>query len=194
MILPHGPRQRAVYQIGAGGDDQESGFEQDGQLQFGDPVQQRELQVAFPRFKNDFDAPPQAVDRQDVLEAGRCRRDGGDENGPVHEGQDRRGGLMAFGFFFGLPASEIGGFHVHRGGHEADGGTRWIVEPHHQVKGTLLFEQRRQIDGLGGLGIKVNRSGPMPVNAIGPGRPVSLEFIQDQIAAIAQGEVARLEG
>jgi hypothetical protein len=124
-------------------------------LLLGHAVQERELHMTFPSLENDFDAPPQTVDRQDLLKTGGSGGDGGDENGPVHEGQDRWGGMVAMGSYFCPLASAVGSFRIHWGRHETDAGVCFIVKQHLQVERTLIFEQRQQIDGLAGLGIEI---------------------------------------
>ena len=150
--------------------------------------------MAFPRLENDFDAPPQTIDREDFLEADRTGREGGYENGPVHEFQNRLGRIVAFVFLFCLHSSEVGRFSIHRCGYETDGGMRFIIKQHLQVEAPLISEQRWQIDGLARFWIQVSSPGSMPENAIGPGIPMSLDFIHNEIAAITQREVAFLEG
>jgi hypothetical protein len=108
--------------------------------------------LSRPRLENDFDAPPQTVNRQDLLETGQGGGDRGDENGPVHEFQDRLGRMVSHGLFFCPHAPEVGGFSVNRCRHETDAGARGVVEQHFQVEAALILEQilAVRIDGKAG--------------------------------------------
>lgn len=193
MFLPLGGFEGAVEDVGATGDQEQSGFEQDEHLGFGHPVQDSEFHVAFPGFEEDFDAPAQAVDGEQLFEVGAFAGNGRDEDGPGEEFEECLGGVAAVGFVACFHAAEVGGFLADGRADEAHGGVRFVVEQNGDVEVAVFSEQGGEIDGVFGVGVEVEDSGFVAVDAIGSGMEMALDFRQGQVTAVAQGEVVALE-
>lgn len=193
MFLPLGGFEGAVEDVGAAGDQEQSGFEQDEHLGFGNPVQGAEFHMAFPCLENDFDAPAQAVDGQQLCEVGALCWNGGDENGPAQEFEKGLGGVAAMGLVACLHAAEVGDFLTDGRADEAHGCVRGVVEQDGEVEMAVFSEQGEEVDGFFGLGVEIEGCGFVAVNAVGSGIEVALDFIEDEVTAVAQDEVVGLE-
>ena len=134
MFLPQGILQGSVKDVGRTGDQEEPGFEQDEHLVFGYAVQVVEFHVALPSLENDFDAPAQTVEGKQGAEVGLLWGDGGDQDGPVHQCENRLGRIVTVGLFSGLHAPEIGGFLVDGSVDQTDGRAELVGEEHGDVE------------------------------------------------------------
>jgi len=70
---------------------------------------------------------------------------------------------------------------------------RFVVEQNGDVEVAVFSEQGGEIDGVFGVGVEVEDSGFVAVDAVGPGIEVALDFRQGEVTAVAQGEVVVLE-
>lgn len=70
---------------------------------------------------------------------------------------------------------------------------RGVVEQDGEVELAVFPEQGEEVDGFFGLGVEIEGCGFVAVNAVGSGIEVALDFIEDEVTAVAQGEVVGLE-
>ncbi len=153
-----------------------------------------EFHVALPSLENHFDTPAQTVEGKQGGEVGLLWGDGGDQDGPVHQGEDRLGRIVTVGLFPGLHAPEIGGFLVDGSTDQTDGRAELVVEEHGDVEVSVFAQHSDKVDGLPAVGIKVNGAGFVAVDAVGTRIAVPLDFVGDEVAAITEDQVARLKG
>ena len=194
VFLTQGLLQGGVEEIGASGNQEQPGLEEDGQLLFGNTVQEREFHVAFPSLEDDFDAPSQPVDGKDLLKAGPGERQSRNENSPVHEFQDLFGGIVPLGLHFRPHAPEVGRLLIDRSSYQADASPGGIVEKNIHVESSMAFEQRVQIQGSLRQRIKIGCACLVTIDAIRADIAVPLEFVEKEIAAVAQHEIALADG
>jgi hypothetical protein len=70
---------------------------------------------------------------------------------------------------------------------------RRVVEQDGDVEVTVFSEQGEEVDGFFGLRVEVGVCGFVAVDAVGSGLEMALDFIEDEVTAVAQGEVVGLE-
>lgn len=68
-----------------------------------------------------------------------------------------------------------------------------VVEQNLDVEFSTAFEQGWQVDGLESLWVEIERCALVAINAIGASITVPLEFINEEIATVAQDEVSLLD-
>ena len=156
-------------------------------------MQSGEFHVAFPGLEKDFDAPAQAVDGEQLFEVGAFAGDGGDEDGPGEEFEEGLGGVAAVGFVACFHAAEVGDLLADGRADEPHGCVRFVVEQNGDVEVAVFSEQGGEIDGFFSLGVEVEDSGFVAVDAVGLGIEMALDFRQGQVTTVAQGEVVALE-